>query len=197
MTYLQFIDGIGCWSYVGAGKQKAQEISLQKPHCMDVGIIQHQLMHALGFYHESSRTDRDDHVEVKMENIEKGSENNFKVKESNNLVTTYDYNSVLHFGRYVFSKSPGLPTIVPKPDPNVYLGQLMGFSETDILKINKLYQCKICGNLLTENYGYFTSPNFPNFYPDYANCKWMIRAPWHHKACGNCIRNINKNLKMK
>ncbi|XP_072128270.1 embryonic protein UVS.2-like isoform X2 [Mobula birostris] len=82
---------------------------------------------------------------------------------------------------YTFSKSPGLPTIVPKLDPNVYLGQLMGLSETDILKINKLYECKTCGNLLTENYRYFTSPNFPNFYPDHANCKWMIRAPWHHK----------------
>ncbi|XP_072905218.1 embryonic protein UVS.2-like isoform X1 [Hemitrygon akajei] len=128
-----------------------------------------------------SRSDRDDHVEVKMENVEKGSEINFKVKKSNNLVTKYDYNSVLHFGRYAFSKSPGLPTIVPKLDPNVYLGQLMGLSETDILKINKLYQCKICGNLLTENYRYFTSPSFPNLYPDHANCKWMIRAPWHHK----------------
>ncbi|XP_059831398.1 astacin-like metalloendopeptidase isoform X2 [Hypanus sabinus] len=187
VTYLVFIDGIGCWSYVGPGTKTAQEISLQIPYCMDVGIIQHQLMHALGFYHESSRSDRDDYVEVKMENVEKGSEINFKVKKSNNLVTKYDYNSVLHFGRYAFSRSPGLPTIVPKLDPNVYLGQLMGLSETDILKINKLYQCKICGNLLTENYRYFTSPSFPNFYPDHANCKWMIRAPWHHKLPFNWI----------
>ncbi|XP_069777485.1 astacin-like metalloendopeptidase [Narcine bancroftii] len=171
VSYLEFIDGIGCWSYVGPGKQAAEEISLQKPYCMDVGIIQHQIMHVLGFYHENSRTDRDNHVEIKMENVAKGSENNFKVKKSNNLVTVYDYNSVMHFGRYVFSKSPSLPTIVPKPDPNVYLGQLMGFSKTDILKINKLYQCNVYGYLLSENYGSFTSPNYPGLYPDYTNCK--------------------------
>lgn len=180
VAYLEFIDGIGCWSYVGPGK-RTQEISLQEPHCVDVGIIQHQMMHALGFYHETSRTDRKNHVEVKIEHVVKGFEHNFNVKKSNNLVTEYDYSSIMHFGRYAFSKMPGLPTIVPKPDPNINLGQLMGFSKTDILKINKLYQCNVCGNLLTENYGSFISPHYPDLYPDYAQCKWMIRAPWQHK----------------
>uniref|UniRef100_UPI00398F519A astacin-like metalloendopeptidase isoform X4 n=1 Tax=Pristiophorus japonicus TaxID=55135 RepID=UPI00398F519A len=181
ITYLQLIDGTGCWSYVGPGKERAQELSLQKPHCVHIGIIQHQLMHALGFHHENSRTDRDDHIEVKMENIKKGSENNFKAQKSNNLVTAYDYGSIMHYGRYVFSKSPDLPTIVPKPDGNVDVGQLMGFSETDVLKINKMYHCDVCGNLLTKNYGSFTSPNYPDLYPSYANCKWIIRAPLQHK----------------
>ncbi|GCC19648.1 hypothetical protein chiPu_0018442 [Chiloscyllium punctatum] len=111
MTYLEFIDGIGCWSYVGPGKQRAQEISLQKPHCVQVGIIQHQLMHALGFYHENCRTDRDDYVELKMENIKK----------------------------------------------------------------------EVCGNLLTKSDGIFTSPNYPDMYPSFANCKWIIRAPLEYK----------------
>ncbi|XP_072374901.1 embryonic protein UVS.2-like isoform X1 [Scyliorhinus torazame] len=181
MTYLEFVDGIGCWSYVGPGKQRAQEISLQKPLCVHVGIIQHQLMHALGFYHENCRIDRDDHIEVEMANIQQESENNFKVQESNNLVTDYDYVSVMHFGRFAFSKSPGLPTIVPKPDPNVQIGQFMGLSEIDVLKINTLYQCQVCGNLLTKSDGSFTSPNYPDVYPSFINCKWMIRAPWAHK----------------
>ncbi|XP_060694374.1 astacin-like metalloendopeptidase isoform X1 [Hemiscyllium ocellatum] len=181
MTYLEFIDGIGCWSYVGPGKQRAQEISLQKPHCVQVGIIQHQLMHALGFYHENCRTDRDDYVELKMENIKKEAENNFKKQKSNNLVTAYDYVSVMHYGRYVFSKSLDLPTIVPKPDPNVEIGQYMSFSELDVLKINKLYQCQVCGNLLTKSDGIFTSPNYPNMYPSFTNCKWIIRAPLEYK----------------
>ncbi|GCB62253.1 hypothetical protein scyTo_0007197 [Scyliorhinus torazame] len=101
-------------------------------------------MHALGFYHENCRIDRDDHIEVEMANIQQESENNFKVQESNNLVTDYDYVSVMHFGRFAFSKSPGLPTIVPKPDPNVQIGQFMGLSEIDVLKINTLYQCRKC-----------------------------------------------------
>uniref|UniRef100_UPI00398EF6E7 hatching enzyme 1.2-like isoform X9 n=1 Tax=Pristiophorus japonicus TaxID=55135 RepID=UPI00398EF6E7 len=185
ITYLQLIDGTGCWSYVGPGKERAQELSLQKPHCVHIGIIQHQLMHALGFHHENSRTDRDDHIEVKMENIKKGSENNFKAQKSNNLVTAYDYGSIMHYGRYVFSKSPDLPTIVPKPDGNVDVGQLMGFSETDVLKINKMYHCVKCGEMLIasptktiDKFIYEGSRN-PN---EVSNCFWLVQAHKGHKV---------------
>ncbi|XP_048401332.1 embryonic protein UVS.2-like isoform X3 [Stegostoma tigrinum] len=108
-------------------------------------------------------------------------ENNFKIQKSNNLVTAYDYVSVMHYGRYVFSKSPSLPTTVPKPDPDVEIGQHLGFSELDVLKINKLYQCQVCGNLLTKTDGIFTSPNYPDMYPSFAHCRWIIRAPLKYK----------------
>lgn len=48
-----------------------QELSIGKG-CNSKGIIMHELMHALGFWHEQSRSDRDDYLEVLWENIKKG-----------------------------------------------------------------------------------------------------------------------------
>ena len=56
------------------------------------------MAHALGFYHEQSRTDRDNYVEIKKENIKQGMGHNFdEAKSSRNLVN-YDYISVMHYG---------------------------------------------------------------------------------------------------
>lgn len=40
--------------------------------CIYKGTIQHEAMHAVGFWHEQSRYDRDDYVEVIWDNIIEG-----------------------------------------------------------------------------------------------------------------------------
>lgn len=40
--------------------------------CIYKGIIQHELLHALGFNHEQTRSDRDQHVRILLENVERG-----------------------------------------------------------------------------------------------------------------------------
>uniref|UniRef100_UPI00398E996B embryonic protein UVS.2-like isoform X5 n=1 Tax=Pristiophorus japonicus TaxID=55135 RepID=UPI00398E996B len=85
------------------------------------------------------------------------------------------YISIISGAGTAFTKN-GLITMLPIPDPNVELGQRRGLSTKDVLKINKLYNCDVCGNMLVAKSGSFTSPNFPGHYPSNSDCKWIIRA---------------------
>uniref|UniRef100_A0A672PQK9 Metalloendopeptidase n=1 Tax=Sinocyclocheilus grahami TaxID=75366 RepID=A0A672PQK9_SINGR len=138
-NFLNIQSRTGCWSYLGM-IGGSQTMSLQSPGCMWSGVAAHELMHALGFVHEQSRSDRDHHVSILWENIIEDQRHNFKKYETNNLNTAYDYSSVMHYGRYTFSED-GRPTIIPKPDPYISIGQRDGPSLTDIHKINILYNC--------------------------------------------------------
>ncbi len=55
----------------------------------------------------------------------------------------YDYGSIMHYGKTAFGKKAAngtkLKTIVPKPNPNVSIGQRTGLSKLDIDGINHLY----------------------------------------------------------
>ncbi|KAG8192041.1 hypothetical protein JTE90_025307 [Oedothorax gibbosus] len=140
--YLALFRGGGCYSMVGRMGGK-QELSLATD-CDQMGIVIHEFMHALGFWHEQSRIDRDQYVRIRWENISPGTENNFQKYSAyiqQTLDEEYDYSSVLHYSGRAFSKN-GRATVEPKQFMgNFVIGQRLGFSRTDIKKINKLYNC--------------------------------------------------------
>ncbi|XP_008296657.1 high choriolytic enzyme 1-like [Stegastes partitus] len=129
----------GCFSFVGR-RGRAQVVSLSRQGCVFRQIIQHELLHALGFNHEQTRSDRDQNVRILLENVIPGMEFNFRKIDTRNLGTPYDYNSVMHYGRFAFSRNRQ-PTIIPIPNANVTIGRATQMSATDILRVNRLYRC--------------------------------------------------------
>ncbi|KAK1159710.1 high choriolytic enzyme 1-like [Acipenser oxyrinchus oxyrinchus] len=130
----------GCYSFIGR-RGGRQALSLNRRGCVYHQVVQHEFLHALGFNHEQTRSDRDSYVNILYENIQRGMEYNFNRVNTNNLGTPYDYDSVMHYGRYAFS-SNGRPTIEPIPDPNVSIGRAVQFSQIDIERVNRLYNCR-------------------------------------------------------
>lgn len=147
--YVYITSNGGCWSYLGR-KGFEQTLSLVAPQCINRGTVIHEFMHALGFWHEHSRPDRDEHIEVLWDNIiSKEKQVNFAkhITGWQNLMDLpYDYRSVMHYSAYTFSKLPTLPTLKPK-DKKVRLKELgrakvVGtLTDIDKKKINILYEC--------------------------------------------------------
>nr|BAA20403.1 choriolysin L [Oryzias latipes] len=138
-AYLSLEPRFGCKSMMGYVVDK-QVVVLQRFGCIKHAVIQHELLHALGFYHEHTRSDRDQHVKINWENIIKDFTHNFDKNDTDNLGTPYDYGSIMHYGRTAFGKDRK-ETITPIPNPKAAIGQTERMSDIDILRVNKLYKC--------------------------------------------------------
>ncbi|XP_055345375.1 astacin-like metalloendopeptidase [Paramacrobiotus metropolitanus] len=114
------------------------------PLCLKAtGIIQHEILHALGFLHEHSRPDRDDYVTVNASNIVPGIDprNWVKLREMETFGLPYDLESVMHYGPEV-SISPDRPAIVPRTTLLTrWMGQRRGLSSWDVAKLQIAYKC--------------------------------------------------------
>ncbi|XP_053544908.1 embryonic protein UVS.2 [Bombina bombina] len=174
-AFLDIASGSGCWSYIGKTGE-SQFVSVSRNGCLARGVIQHEVLHALGFYHEQSRSDRDNYVDIMWQYINEGDWENMEKIDTENLGIEYDYSSVMHYGRYAYSNTSGKATISPKPEPSVTIGQRYGLSELDVQKIKKLYDCELCSFLLTGINGSLESENFYSAFSSASHCIWLIRV---------------------
>ncbi|KAF2985190.1 hypothetical protein EK904_007504 [Melospiza melodia maxima] len=142
-NYISVFKGSGCWSSVGNLQMGLQQLSIGA-NCDRIGTVQHEFLHALGFWHEQSRSDRDDYVTIVWDRIQSGKEHNFNKYDDNRsdfLNVPYDYNSVMHYSKTAFKNGTD-PTIITNiPDFTDVIGQRMDFSEYDLKKLNRLYNC--------------------------------------------------------
>ncbi|KAL1022689.1 hypothetical protein UPYG_G00031060 [Umbra pygmaea] len=149
-NYISVFKGRGCFSSVGNKQKGKQRLSIGN-NCDRLATVEHEFLHALGFWHEQSRADRDDYIKIMWDQVEEGEKHNFQMHgetESSALNVPYDYGSVMHYSKMSFSI--GLePTIVTKiPSFMDVIGQRMEFSDSDLLKLSRLYNCTTSSTFL-------------------------------------------------
>ncbi|WP_158622199.1 M12 family metallopeptidase [Corallococcus sp. CA047B] len=123
------------------------------PEC-SFGSILHELGHAIGLYHEQSRKDRDQFIQVHEQNFADCLDEFDKVQEDVN--SPYDYGSIMHYSRF---------SSCSKVDPNtqnrlplftatqtvpsgVQIGQRAELSDSDIGGLTSMY-----GSYVSRKYG--------------------------------------------
>lgn len=127
----------GCWSYLGM-IGGMQQLSMGCSSYISRATFEHEMMHALGFWHEQSRSDRDDYIKINYENVAEDYKSQFNKREGlDNFEQRYDYDSVMHYYSTAFSIN-GNPTIeATNPVGHKLGGSKM--SPVDIIQVRAMY----------------------------------------------------------
>jgi len=132
--------GQGCWSYMGVTGTGAQDLSLGQG-CEYFGTVVHEMLHAVGFDHEQNRPDRDQFLNVYLQNVDPSQRHNFNPTPGGRTYTTFDYNSIMIYGEKSFSMN-GQKTMVAKngtPLTDPY-AKPQGMSPLDDYQVKAFYQ---------------------------------------------------------
>lgn len=131
------------FSPIGKQSNKPNNIQLAPNVVVQKGNVIHEVLHSLGFFHEHSRTDRDNYITIIEENIEPDFLYAFdtfidKGYSGYNL-GTFDFNSIMLYGSFNgFEINSSQPSITRK-DGTTFSKQRSGLSNGDIAGLNYIY----------------------------------------------------------
>lgn len=99
-----------------------------------------------GLFHEHNRPDRDDYLEVNLTNVLEVRRVEFEKWNGSNsalLIQTYDYRSIMHYGRDAFAIDKNINVLTPKKENLTLLNPYEQTDMTllDITKAKALYGC--------------------------------------------------------
>ena len=177
-NYVKFltIDGSMNWSAIGMyGGEQSISLSSNSP-----GIIIHEMAHALGLYHEMSRSDRDNYVNINWENIWSGElyRNQFKTYVERGLdgqdIGDFDIESIMMYGSYQMTANLR-PTVVKK-DGTIIPENRSHLTPKDISAINYLYAYK--PPVLTQYSEIIRAGTHKQFKAEYASSGGNLTYEW-------------------
>ncbi|VDM72859.1 unnamed protein product [Strongylus vulgaris] len=115
----------------------------EKRTCIVRRIVQHELLHVIGLWHEHMRHDRDDYIKIHYENVRENHLNQNFRKLSPSEVTTYnvpyDYRSVMHYGARAFTKNGKITIETLDPKFQDIIGKSEGATPSDYRKVCEIY----------------------------------------------------------
>jgi len=142
---IRIFSGQGCYSYVMMiSIWTSQDLSLQANGCTSVGTAIHEMLHALGFFHEQSRPDRDQFVRIFPENINPSTLYNFdKYTEAqvNMHDTNYDIGSIMHYENTAFTINGRHTIEALDGTPLLHASFKFSMSPIDVEEVRIQYNC--------------------------------------------------------
>ncbi|MBK7843799.1 MAG: M12 family metallopeptidase [Bdellovibrionales bacterium] len=140
--YLEFVksdQANTCGSYVGR-QGGAQSVFVQAgAGGCGLAATVHELLHAIGLWHEQSRTDRDTYVEILYDNITEEYKSQFDILPGV-ILGAYDFTSVMHYGVKFFSKN-GNDTIRSRNGQKIE--RTVPMSGLDAAGVKELYKSEL------------------------------------------------------
>jgi len=133
--YVEFVNSDVNKSYIGriGGRQTIQLAQYQ-----DASRAIHEIGHAIGLYHEQCRIDRDNYLNVNINNVDPKDRYNFdKVTDNYTMSGSMDFNSIMMYGSYDFAVDYNIPVLTRK-DGTTFLSNY-ALSEMDKNWANTYY----------------------------------------------------------
>uniref|UniRef100_A0A0N5BB48 Zinc metalloproteinase n=1 Tax=Strongyloides papillosus TaxID=174720 RepID=A0A0N5BB48_STREA len=181
---LRIFPGRGCFSNIGPiSADNVQDVSIGQG-CEWNGIVQHEVSHALGLFHEQSRPDRDDYININLNNVAPNQRHNYDkttLAESESFGIPYDYGSTMQYDKKSFSANGQLTMIPKNPLYLNTIGQFDKLQFNDVKLLNTVYcQDKCKGGIKCSNGGY-EDPNRCG----QCKCPFMLGGP----TCSEVAKN--------
>lgn len=138
-NYIRFMSADENSSYVGM-RRGEQTINIYNDSF--VYIIMHEICHALGIYHEQSRSDRDEYLIINWDNIKRNAKHNFDIAADGLDFGPFNFESIMLYSSWISDPamvySGSIPTIT-KRDGSVYYYNRSYLSHGDVNTVRAMY----------------------------------------------------------